>query len=107
KEFAQSLEDCLENYLGDNLDSDVEGIENIRSRVNHYKNNRRDRRKSSRRSIRKNSHKKSSGNTHRNIVIKIICCILMVIIGCFLIGTSLHSLTSNSQINSRKNDYAR
>ena len=107
KEFAQSLEDCLENYLGDNLDSDVEGIENIRSRVNHYKNNRRDRRKSSRRSIRKNSHKKSSENSHRNIVIKIICCILMVIIGCFLIGTSLHSLTSNSQINSRKNDYAR
>lgn len=107
KEFAQSLEDCLENYLGDNLDSDVEGIENIRSRVNHYKNNRRDRRKSSRRSIRKNSHKKSSGISHRNIVIKIICCILMVIIGCFLIGTSFHSLTSNSQINSRKNDYAR
>lgn len=105
KEFAQSLEDCLENYLGDNLDSGVEGIENIRSRVNHYKNNRRDKRKSSRRSMRKNTHKKSGRNSYRNIVIKIICCILMVVVGCFLIGTSLHSLTSNSQISSRKNDY--
>lgn len=105
KEFAQSLEDCLENYLGDNLDSGVDGIENIRSRVNHYKNNRRDKRKSSRRSMRRNTHKKSGRNSYRNIVIKIICCILMVVVGCFLIGTSLHSLTSNSQISSRKNDY--